>query len=105
MSKHKKTRSEKIISDLRKKLQTANKYSLETINQTEKKTDQDKQTKIKNNYQLEGQNIKMISYTNTFYLTHDLLKTGLLTSGIVIFQLILFFLLKNHVIASSIAGF
>ncbi|MBI4089599.1 MAG: hypothetical protein HY424_02730 [Candidatus Levybacteria bacterium] len=77
--KHKKTRKQKIIADSRHQVYAwENKTSLPTptIN-----------TVIVN------KNSDVYSY-----ILHDVLKTGLLTFSIIIGELILFFLLKNHII-------
>lgn len=93
-----KTRQQKIIADLRRQLSTTkiektepiklevapeNKIKIESAPQ-EKKVD----TTL---------NTKHLVYTNP-YLTKDLRKTGLLTAGIILAQLFLFFLFRQHVL-------
>lgn len=79
MSKHKKTRKEKIIADYRHK-----EYILKN-----------------NNMPINNSTFAIPVNKNSYFNTHvlkDVLKTGILTILIVIGQLILFFLLKNHAI-------
>jgi len=83
--KHRKTRKEKIIADYRHHV-----YSLETSISA-----------------LPSPNLnvvlsEMASNPNSqsySYILKDVLKTGLLTLSIIFGELILFFLLKNHIIA------
>ena len=98
MSKHNKTRNQKIISDLRRKLQTVNSSVTNSIAFPEKSM-QEKKISLSENRTTQ-------LYVNLApYLYRDLMKTALLVSLIIAAQFILFFLLKNHVIALPIAGF
>lgn len=84
MAKHKKSREEKIISDLRRKLeQTAPQtYSLPTT--THNKTAYI--PSAKDPYQ-----------TTYLYVLHDLRKTLFLTSTIIIAETVLLFLLRKNI--------
>lgn len=104
MSKHKKTRQEKIIADLRRKIAyqnpTQKTKSLEKP-QENKSISENKPITTHFLYQtkLSGTNIKSQKITNSNkypYLKHDLLKTGFLTTSFLIIELLLFFVLKNH---------
>lgn len=105
MAKNKKTKEQKIISDLRRKLYLQ-KQTISNSKDTEEKLSSS------NNVQIPQPSI---SYTHTIrqntevinhtYLYHDLLRTTILTSAIVIGQVILFFLLKNHIINLPLANF
>ena len=79
-AKHKKTRKQKIIADYRR-----NVYILET-----------------NISPLLSPNLNVVVNANSqsySYVLKDVLKTGLLTFSIVIGELVLYFLFKNHIIA------
>lgn len=105
MSRHKKTRHQKIIADLRRKLNLKKTESLplgvEKLAKKEAKAESPilpKQTPIIS----QGE----ISHLDTAsYLMHDLSKTAILTTAIVFFQLVFFFLLKTNVVSLPIAGF
>jgi hypothetical protein len=81
MSKHKKTRKEKVIADYRHKL-----YTFVNKNLSPEKITAPTATIAGNNY------------PSTGYVIKDVLKTGILTLTIVAAQIILFFLLTRHVI-------
>lgn len=107
MSKHHKTRNQKIISDLRRKLQTVNSPTVNHIVYPEKSI-QERKVSLSGNRSIQFGNTsyKSGSYVDLApYLYRDLMKTALLVSSIIAAQFILFFLLKNHVIALPIAGF
>jgi len=79
MSKHKKTRKEKIIADYRHQVYI-----------------------LKNNNMPLNKPAIVISVNENLYsnihVLKDLLKTGALTCAIVVAQIILFFLLKRHIL-------
>ena len=79
MSKHKKTRKEKTIADYRHQVYI-----------------------LKNNIPLSNPTVTTIAvnegYDFTANILKDVLKTTILTCAIVIAQIILFFLLKRHII-------
>jgi hypothetical protein len=81
MSKHKKTRKEKVIADYRHKL-----YAFVSKNLSPEKIIIPTATITENNY------------SSTAYVVKDVLKTGILTLTIVALQIILFFLLTRHII-------
>lgn len=80
MTKHKKTRKEKIIADYRHQV-----YILKN-----------KDIPINNSSLVVAINEK--SYFNE-HIAKDILKTGILTCSIIAAQIILFFLLRRHVIS------
>ena len=89
MGKRRKTYKEKIIADLRRKLyrQDSQKpFALEA-----------KEPKITNNMPFHTQ-VSTVSISPHPYLTKDIFKTGVLTGTIVLLQIILYFLLKNHIL-------
>jgi len=77
MSKHKKTRKEKIIADYRHQV-----YILENKN-------------IAVNSSAIPKAVNENSYFNT-YILKDVLKTGILTCSIIAMEVVFFFLLKKH---------
>lgn len=78
MAKHKKTRKQKIIADYRHSV-----YTLENKNLT---TPTPAVAPV------------VINVNSYSYVINDVVKTGALTSFIIAGELILFFLLKNHII-------
>lgn len=95
MSKHRKTLKEKQIADLRHKFYSFDqaKLGFDSKNISSLKTNNDQETK-------EVKNVSTtISLTNKYpYLISDISKTGILTGIIVLAQIILYFLLKNHIL-------
>lgn len=91
MARHRKTRQEKIISDLRRKLQTANPAE-----------DPSKKSEIK--ISLRNAVAKTTPFINAnegysyLYLKHDLLRTSAVTLIISFLDLLLFFTLKKHIL-------
>ena len=84
MSRHKKTRQEKVAADLRRQQFV---YTLESKNFSTPILSKDKP------------NVLPISSISVYsYVKNDVLKTFLLTLAISGFQVILFLLLKNHVL-------
>jgi len=81
--KHKKTRKEKIIADYRHQV-----YFLKNQN-------------IPLNNSIITIPVNENSYSNT-HILKDVLKTGILSLSIIAMQIILFFLLKNHIITLPI---
>ena len=81
MAKRKKTLKQKIAADMH--------HQVYSFNNTSSVSLVSKKEKI--NFQPE-------SVTTTSYLKHDILKTTFLTGAILLFQTILFLMLKNHAI-------
>jgi len=48
---------------------------------------------------------KTITISNYSYIQHDILKTSLLTASIIGLQIVLFFILKNHIITLPIVKY
>ena len=115
MAKHKKTKQQKIISDLRRKLQSQ--VETKQILSEKSKTSVSKQIPEQSFEKQENNNLnKTIKYSNISsydfkkeirnkshinnysYVVGDLKKTGILTGSVIIAQLILFYLLKTHII-------
>ena len=89
--RHKKTRQEKILADLRRKNFV---YTLENKNLPSMINLQDNISKT---------NIADVSSYS--YIRHDILKTSLLTASIIGFQIILFIFLKNHIIVLPMVSY
>lgn len=106
MSKHKKTRQEKIITELRRKIAYQNPTQKTKSLEKPKETKSVSENKIITPHfqyrtidQESAQKSQTITSSNKYpYLKHDLLKTGLLTTSFLIAELLLFFVLKNHFI-------
>ncbi|MBI2074327.1 MAG: hypothetical protein HYT83_00645 [Candidatus Levybacteria bacterium] len=103
MSKRKKTRQQKIIADLRRKLQSTS-HPSSTSQAIDNKSivqntlpNQEKQTNT-NKFISTYITNKVVSAGVYSYLPYDLQKTFFLTTSIVAVELLLFFLLRNHVI-------
>jgi hypothetical protein len=96
MGKTRKTHREKLIADLRRKV-----YSLEA---QQPSFSQEKESKsiVNMPYHTASTTIAIKSHV---YLTRDLFKTSILTGIIVLIQLILFFLLKNHILTLPIVKY
>jgi len=103
MSKHKKkTRKQKALADLHRKLQSLKSQNLVVSRE-------EKNTKAKEIHQIRipevsirpSINIPSSDFSKNIYpfLLRDIKKTGILTFGILGIQFILFFLLKNHVLS------
>ncbi len=98
MAKKKKTRQQKIIADLRRQINASQiKSAL-----VEKKVEKEKHP-ILPSFNLPKVNLSEnkqtpSTFTNMSYLAKDLQKTAILTMSIIAFQLILLFILKNHII-------
>lgn len=91
MAKHKKTREQKKIADLRRQIYAAN-PPIATLELKTERTEEKPAFSIPT--------AKSSSYStlvNTSYLIKDLRKTAILTAAIVAVQFILLFLLKNHI--------
>ena len=93
MSKKKKTRQQKIIADLRRQVTTTHTdfSSNEGHQPTVLYTPTQKSIYTMNT----NKQAYTISYSD---ISHDLSKTSLLTFAIIAFDMVLFFLLKNHFI-------
>ena len=101
MSKHKKkTRKQKALADLHRKLQSLKAQNF-VVSREEKNTKPQESSRI--NITNLPINIPVNtpssrSSVNTYpFLLKDISKTGILTTAILTLQLILFFLLKNHI--------
>jgi hypothetical protein len=88
MTKHKKTRREKIIADYRHQV-----YVLENNNAPLSLSNFAPTIAIDNN-----------PYLNT-HIAKDVLKTGILTGSIILAQIILFFLFTKHIITLPIVKY
>ena len=82
MGKRRKTYKEKVIADLRRKV-----YSLEA----------QKPSKTMHNMPM-STTATTVTISSHAFLTRDIFKTGILTGIIVLIQLILYFLMKNHIL-------
>lgn len=82
-----KTRQQKIIADLRRQLSTTKTEPIRTKEVSENKVT------IKSVPQVP----QHLTYTNP-YLAKDLKKTAILTAGIILGQLFLFFLFRQHIL-------
>jgi len=95
-----KTRQQKIIADLRRQLSTTKIEPVRTQILTRDKlateeTPQEKKVNtVINNI---VKDTKHLAYTNP-YLAKDLRKTAILTTGIILAQLLLFFLFRQHIL-------
>jgi hypothetical protein len=93
MSKRKKTREQKIIADLHRKLQ-----SQSVSGSASSRHVYSPSSAYTYKTQTTGA-IKPIAVMTDFsYIKHDLIKTTLVTCAIVLFQLALFHLLRSHII-------
>jgi|GEM_PF-2380313 len=96
MSKRKKTRQQKIISDLRRKTQPQSSHP--------EKPEQSKPTLPSYSFQVSSMNSSEsvskndITATSYPFLIHDLKRTGILTFIFIAAELLLFFLLKQHIV-------
>lgn len=97
MSKRKKTRQQKIITDLRRKLILDTRYPQSPLVFAKPK-------EIKNNYQ-DALPTSTALLQNYPYIKRDLLKTAFLTGSIVVLELLLSFLLKTHLIKLPMGNF
>jgi hypothetical protein len=100
MAKKKKTRQQKIIADLRRQINASQTKSAPVERKIEKHEQPVRaaitlnlpKVNLSENKQTTG------TFVNMSYLLKDLQKTSILTASIIAFQLILLFVLKNHVI-------
>ena len=100
MSKRKKTRQQKIIADLHRKLQLQNQATTETYTFTN--------PMVNKKVLLPSQNLNTFAMKDSSqyqYLTYDLLKTLFLTTGIIVIELILLAILKSHIFVLPIVRF
>ena len=93
MSKAKKTRQEKMIADLHRKLHQQ--QSITSVSTPEQKTQYT--YTIKHTQAPMGVST-VTTITNLSLIKHDLIKTTIVTGAIISLQLLLFFLLKAHII-------
>ena len=96
MGKRRKTYKEKVIADLRRKV-----YSLEGQKPLYLEA---KESKITSNIPFYTQASTAIVSSHS-YLTKDIFKTAILTGAILLFQFILYFLLKNHILTLPIVKY
>lgn len=92
MAKRKKTRQQKIASDFRRK---QNELLEESLSRVSPPASFMYQAKIQQQAVIKAKPPTTLSYS---YLRADLLKTSFLTLALILTQLLLFFLLKNHII-------
>ncbi len=90
MSKRK-TRQEKIIADLRRKLQTTHLTSSSTSMSLPSKPNREIYTVL-------PQKKSLVVFEKLYILT-DLRKTAIVTLSIIVFEMILYFLLQKHIIS------
>lgn len=109
MPKYKKTKQQKIIKDLRRKLlyNTPSSKTPEEKAETVSLPQVNEKTIALQNYNLSTSNIPKVtdSKSNNPYLIHDLKKTGILTGTIILAQIVLLFLLKYHILVLPIAKY
>jgi hypothetical protein len=101
MAKKKKTRQQKIIADLRRQINASQEKSApveKKIERHEKPVSPSLTLPVVN---LNERKQTSSTFTNISYLIKDLRKTAILTTSIVACQLILLFILKNHVVTLS----
>ncbi|MBI2431181.1 MAG: hypothetical protein HYV39_04150 [Candidatus Levybacteria bacterium] len=84
MNKHKKTRKEKMLADLHRKLQF-------------QKQAQTFSTLSTSTY-VPQQSMAITTSRPYSYLMYDLIKTSILTTGIIVGEFFLFYFLKTHII-------
>jgi len=89
MGKKRKTYKEKIIADLRRKLYSQDSQKANSLEAKEPKIMLDVP------YHTATVTVPINSH---IYLSKDIFKTGILTGAILFLQLVLYFLLKNHVL-------
>lgn len=94
MSRRKKTREQKKIADLRKKLQEQTSPS---VMQT-KASGLPSQPMVRYNIPLAIKKDSLYSPSSYVTIVHDVRKTFLLTTSIITVELILFFLLTHHIV-------
>lgn len=99
MARYRKTLKQKKIADLRHKF-----YSFD---QAQLGPNSKSVPSVKPNVFSQAKNVATTaSLTNKYpYLLHDISKTGILTGVILIVQIILFFLLKNHILVLPIVKY
>ncbi len=95
MRKHKKTRQEKIIADLHRKIQY---QRVPTVNSSEYTIAPSLIKQTTSSY-------REVALPTYAYLKRDLIKIFLLTSSILASQTILFFLLKQTIVTNLKLGF
>ena|SRR3989339_653465 len=102
MNKHKKTREQKIISDLRRRLS----LQAETVKKTIPEEEIKRTKELNYNYNASQMPVKpsTVIYTHE-YLRKDLSKTAFLTFSIIAFELLLFLLFKNQILRLPFIGF
>jgi hypothetical protein len=97
MAKHRKTREQKKLADLR--------HSFRHILVSQTPSAAKIQFQQKATISLSNQANPRVLVSAYPYLVKDLSKTGMLTLGILVFQVVLFALLKNHVLTIPGIGF
>ncbi|MBI2031330.1 MAG: hypothetical protein HYT08_01825 [Candidatus Levybacteria bacterium] len=96
MSRHKKkTRKQKVLADLHRKMQSLETHSSIALNE-EKKIKSSEVPRIKPQTTVTYRPLAINTYP---FLLKDISRTGILTAIILAFQIILLFLLKNHIIS------
>ena len=93
MSKLKKTRQKKMIADLHRKLHQQ--QSISSVSTPEQKTHY---TYTMKHIQAPTAIHTTTTITNLSFIKHDLIKTAFVTGAIISLQILLFFLLKAHII-------
>ncbi len=106
MTKRKKTRQQKIIADLRRNLQSKNQHSFESLQNQHSPVIP--QPIIEETYKVIPQvrtATKPLTTGGYVLVASDLIKTVYLTTTIIFAELVLFFLLKNHILRVPFAKF
>jgi hypothetical protein len=93
-----KTRQQKIIADLRRQINASQTKSAPLGKKLEKHEQPLSFSLNLPKIDLSGKKQHVSTFTNTSYLINDLRKTAILTTSIVAVQLILLFILKNHIL-------
>jgi hypothetical protein len=101
MAKKKKTRQQKIIADLRRQINASQEKSTPIEKKIEKREQPISRSLTLPVINLNEKKQVSSTFTNIPYLIKDLRKTAILTTSMVACQLVLLFILKNHVITLS----
>lgn len=98
--KHKKTRKEKIIADYRHNVYTLKNKSSTSFSRDDTSNHEVFEKVLDKNLTISAPTVASVTVnTNSYsYVINDVVKTGALTSFIIAGELILFFLLKNHIL-------
>lgn len=104
MSKRK-TRQQKIIADLRRKVQLNQSIHASETSSIGREIPEEIKTFTFTAPQNTTYNQKSSAFTTSALLLPDLQKTGIVTSAIIIGEVILFFLLKQHILVIPMVNY